>query len=91
MRFIERLKDRIELESDEALEKKRYDYSRGLQRLYEFVYDLREAFGAKLFGGAVDHTFRWLQDQDGSFKDMGRGRFFRLVGPIKIPLTPVKE
>lgn len=91
MRFIEGLRDRIELESDEDLNRKHHEYSLGLQRLYEFVYDLREAFGKRLFGGAVDHVFRWLQDQDGSFTDMGRGRFFRLVGPIKIPLTPVKE
>lgn len=90
MRFIEGLlKSRIEVESDEDLDRKRYEYSRGLQRLYEFVYDLREAFGKRLFGGVVDHVFRWLQDD--SVDDIGRGRFLRVVGPINIPLTSVKE
>lgn len=88
MSLIEGLRGRIELESDEALGRKCHEYSRGLQRLYEIVYDLKEAFGERLFGGAVNRVYGWLQD--GS-KDIGRARFFRLVGPIRIPLTPVKE
>lgn len=89
MRFIEGLKDRIELETDEARDKRYHESLHGLQKLYEIAWDLRSMFGARLFGGAVEHTFRWLQDA--KFEDIGRGRFFRLVGPFKIPLTPAKE
>lgn len=92
MRFIEGLRTRIELESDKSRQRKYQESLHGLQRLYEFTWDLRELFGRR-FGRLLDRVVNYAfgQLQNVTIEDVGRNRFLRVIGPIKIPLTPIKE
>ena len=79
-------KDRIEIEGDESMSVRYEKLTLDRQRVFEFFWDLREAFGERLFGGITNATERLLASSND--KEIGRRRFFRVVGPIKIPLPP---
>lgn len=83
-------KDKIELESDQEYGG-RYDKECSKrQRAFENVWDLREGFGrfSYLFNGLVKR----MEDYQGELdpENFARRRFFRIAGPIKIPLTTIR-
>ncbi|MBI2596986.1 hypothetical protein HYW41_02405 [Candidatus Daviesbacteria bacterium] len=79
------MKNRIEYESDKD-HLKRYDnVLEGMQRAYEFFYDLAEVFPNRLTKGLVEKAMVLLERI--SYESIGRRRFFRLTGFIRVPLT----
>ena len=79
--------NRIELEDNEDRQKRYEKHIDALQKTYEFFWELREAFGTRLFGGLAEAAYKQLSNA--SFENIGRRRSFRVKGPIKIPLTSV--
>lgn len=81
--------NRIELESDESMSNRYQKLTLSRQIVFEILWDLRKDFGKKLFGGLTEAALKSLADSDP--KEIGRRRFFRIAGPIRVPLTSIKE
>lgn len=80
-------RSRIELELQEDYERRSDKTIAGLQRAYNFYWDLREGFNLKIFDYLVREADReWLKVSN---EGIGRKRFFRVAGPLRIPLTSV--
>jgi hypothetical protein len=78
--------NRIEFESDESMSD-RYDrMTTDRQRVFELLWDLKDGFGDKLFGRLTQNAESLLANS--TPEEIGRRRFFRIAGPIKIQLPP---
>jgi hypothetical protein len=78
---------RIELESRESYNSRLTRRLEGWQRTYQFFWELSNAFGNRLFGGLAEGALQELNKV--ADRGIGRKRFFRVAGPLRIPLTPV--
>lgn len=79
------LANRIELESNEGFSERYGRAIVGCQRAYELFCDLADIFPNKITKGLVEVT--WVRLGKLNPEDYRRRRFFRVFGPIKIPLT----
>lgn len=82
-------KNRIELESSEEVSRRYQKLLEERQRAFEFFWDLKLVFGGRLFEGITESAEEVLASSN--IEEIGRRRFFRIVGGIKIPLMPIKH
>ncbi|EKD90519.1 MAG: hypothetical protein ACD_31C00002G0018 [uncultured bacterium] len=83
------LESRIEPESDHAFKNRKERIFGRSQTVWEFCWDLRDMYPNKV----TEFIFSIADEADSRIyaKQIGRKRFLRLVGPLKLPLTSIKE